>query len=168
MNTPYWVLTVLYWLHMLATVTWLGALTALALLVLPAARRTLEPGAYAALLAAIQRRLDPLGWACLAVLAATGMFQMSASPHYQGFLAITDRWAVAMLLKHLAFLLMIALSAWISWGILPGLRRAALRLSEGKASPQIEALHQQEALLVRLNLLLAVVVLLFTALARAA
>jgi uncharacterized membrane protein len=75
-------LTLAYWLHMLATVTWIGGLAALSLFVLPAARRSLEPESYVVLLADIQRRLDPLAWFSLFILAASGLFQMSSSPNY--------------------------------------------------------------------------------------
>jgi uncharacterized membrane protein len=91
---------------MLATVLWIGGICTLALLVLPAASKTLDAMAYADLLERIQKRLDPLGWLCLVVLAATGLVQMSANPNYQGFIAIQNRWAAAILVKHLLFLVM--------------------------------------------------------------
>lgn len=162
-----WGLTFAYWLHMLATVVWLGGLATLALLVLPAAASSLDPPRYAALLEGIQKRLDPLGWLCLAVLLATGMFQMSASPNYSGFLSITNRWATALLVKHLLIFGMVALSAWMTWGVLPALRRAALQRAMGKPASQTEALQRRELLLLRLNLVLGGLVLMLTAIARA-
>jgi uncharacterized membrane protein len=167
METPTWALTFFYWLHMLATVIWLGGLAAVVILVIPAAQRSLEPAALTALLQAIQRRLDPLGWFCLIVLGATGMFQMSANPNYGGFLAIDNSWAVAILLKHIVFGGMILVSGYLTWGVLPGLARAALRLSQGLDTPQVEKLRRQNAWLLRINLILAVVILALTALARA-
>jgi uncharacterized membrane protein len=152
---------------MLATVIWLGGLATLALLVLPAARSKLDSLSFAALLEGIQKRLDPLGWLCLAVLLATGMFQMSASPNYSGFLSISNRWATAILVKHLVILGMVAISAWMTWGVLPALRRAALQRALGKPAPQTEALQRRELTLLRLNLLLGGLVLLLTAIARA-
>ena len=129
-------LSIAYWLHMLATVVWIGGLAALALFVLPAARAALEPGPYAAFLGALQRRLDSLGWFSLLVLAATGLFQMSASPHYQGFLAIQNLWAGAILIKHLLFFGMAGTSAYLTWGLAPRLRRLALlQAHQAQASP---------------------------------
>lgn len=159
---PLLALSLTYWLHMLATVVWIGGLAALSILVIPTARGALEPGAYSRLLEGIQRRIDPLGWLCLAVLASTGLFQMSANPNYHGFLAINNRWALAILLKHLVFIGMTIASTYLTWGILPDLRRAALRRNEAEA----QHLHQREALLLRLNLFLGVVILALTALAR--
>jgi uncharacterized membrane protein len=164
---PVWAISLAYWLHMLATVAWIGGLVTLSVLVIPAARQALDSQAYADLLGRLRRRLDPLGWSCLLVLAATGMFQMSINPNYHGFLEISNRWALAILLKHLLFLVMTAISAYLTWGVIPRLQRAALLLAHGKDAPQAQDLQQQEALLIRVNLVLGILVLALTALARA-
>jgi len=163
---PDWALSFIYWLHMLATVVWIGSLACLSLLVLPAARKQPQDERYAAFLSDLQRRLDPLGWVCLLVLVATGMFQMSANPSYSGFLAIDNRWAVAIFTKHVVFFGMTGVSAYMTWGLLPRLQRAALRQSRGLDTPDASRLRQQESLLIRLNLVLAMLVLALTAVAR--
>ena len=94
---PQLVLSLMYWLHMIGTVVWIGSLASLALLVLPAARRTLSPAQADTLLAQVQARLLSTGWFSLALLTGTGLFQMSSNPNYQGFLAIANTWAVAIL-----------------------------------------------------------------------
>ncbi|WP_322508659.1 CopD family protein [Anaerolinea sp.] len=162
-------LALTYWLHMLATVLWLGSLSALAVLVLPAARLKLDASAYAALLEDLQERLQPLAWLSLAVLAATGMFQMSAHPRYSGFLAIENAWAVAILIKHLFVGGMVLLSAYNTWGLLPQLRRMAILRVSGKPldDTQLAQIQRRERLLLTLLLISSVLVLAFTALARA-
>lgn len=165
---PYWALSLIYWLHMLATVVWIGSLASLSLLVLPAARKLPQDERYAAFLSSLQRRLDPLGWICLLLLVGTGLFQMSASPNYSGFLSIQNRWAAAILVKHLVFFGMAGVSAYLTWGLLPALARAALRQAHGQEAPEAESLRRRQAALLRLNLALGVLVLALTALARAA
>ena len=167
-TTPYWALSLAFWLHMLATVAWIGGLVAVVILVLPAAKKTLGPGAYANFLEQLQRRLDPLAWLSLAVLLATGLFQMSANPNYAGFLSISNRWAASMLIKHILFVGMIGVSAYLTWGILPALRRIALRQAKGLDAQAAEQLQSRENLLLRINLVLGVLILGLTALARAA
>ncbi len=162
-----WALSLAYWLHMLATVAWIGGLVTLSTLVLPTARQALSAADYVELMSRLRRRLDPLGWLSLIVLAATGMFQMSANPNYQGFLAFDNRWAVAILIKHLLFLVMIGVSAYLTWGLIPRLQRAALLQARNQSAPQAQSWQRQEAILQRINLLLALLVLAFTALARA-
>lgn len=163
---PVWALSLAYWLHMLATILWIGGLSAVVLLVLPAARQGLEVEQYARLLDRIERRLDPLGWLSLAVLLGTGLFQMSANPNYAGFLAINNRWAIAILIKHLVFIGMLAVSAYLTWSLLPALRRAALQRGKAALDGSSEALIRREIWLLRLNFALGVVILGLTALAR--
>jgi uncharacterized membrane protein len=160
----------MYWLHMLATIAWLGGLSALALIVLPAARSSLEPAAYSSMLGRVQSRLQMIGWLSLLILGATGMFQMSANPNYSGFLTIENDWAVAIFIKHIGVILMVAVSAYSTWGLLPALRRLALLRSLGKSGTQEEAarLEKRELLLLRINLAISIFVLAMTAWARAA
>jgi uncharacterized membrane protein len=167
-ETPALFLAVAYWLHMLATVAWLGGLAALALIVIPAAHKSLDADAYGIFLGRVQQRLQQVGWLCLVTLGATGMFQMSASPNYHGLLAITNTWAVAILSKHIAVLLMVVVSAYSTWGLMPAMRRMALLRSAGRAVPQAETsrLASRELLLLRLNLVLSLLVLALTAWAR--
>ncbi|HBX70273.1 MAG TPA: hypothetical protein DEH25_13075 [Chloroflexi bacterium] len=166
MSTPVWALSIAYWMHMLATVLWIGGLAALTLLVLPAARKALDPQAYADFLVALQKRLDPLGWFSVILLLASGMLQMSSNPNYGGFLTIDGVWASAILIKHLLFGLMLVVSSYITWGLLPALRRAALLKSHGKEAADLESLQKREIFLLRLNFFLGVFVLLLTAIAR--
>jgi uncharacterized membrane protein len=165
---PMLALTIAYWLHMMATVIWIGGLASLALIVLPAAQRSLDAGAYSALLARLQLRVQQVGWFCLAVLGVTGMFQMSSHPAYGGFLAISNNWAIAIFVKHVVIGLMVVVSAYVTWGVLPALRRLAMVRSAGRDVPeqQVRRLEQRENRLLRLNLLLSAIVLLLTALAR--
>lgn len=167
---PPLVLTIAYWLHMLATVVWIGGLAAVSLIVLPAARKTLDSPAFSALLSRLQASLQRIGWFSLAVLIVTGMFQMSSNPFYHGFLAISNDWAVAILTKHLVIGLMILTSAYATWGLLPALQRTALLRAAGRVveESKVAALENREVWLLRANLALAVIVLLLTAWARSA
>ena len=166
---PLPMLTAIYWLHMLATVVWVGGQAALALLVLPAARKTLKDADFTAFFAQVNRKLQLVGWISLTILIGTGMFQMSASPSYQGFLSITNTWAVAILSKHLVIALLIGLSAYSTWGLAPALERLSLLRSHGKGSEaEFISFQKREELLVRINLAISIVVLLLTAWARSA
>ena len=164
---PLWALTIAYWLHMLATIVWIGGIATLVLLILPTAKQKLAPLDYASLLASIKHRLDPLAWLSLTVLLGTGMFQMSANPNYGGFLAISNTWSIAILVKHLLFLCVIAVSAYLTWVLIPTQRRLALLRSKGKDTLEAKQIENRETMLQRVNLILGIVILALTALARA-
>ena len=171
MNLSFSGLALSYAVHMVATVLWLGGLATLALWVLPEARK-LDRGAYAGLLSRMQRRLDGIGWFSLVVLTLTGLFQMSASSYYEGFLTIQNTWSAAILVKHVLFGLMIVVSAYLTWGVLPRLQRLALMQSQGVEPPagsgSFDALVTTNTRLLYINLVLALLVLVLTAVARAA
>lgn len=153
---------------MLATVLWLGSLALLSLIVIPAMRRSLDAKNQIKLMAAIQKRIDPLAWFSIALLLVTGMFQMSASPNYDGFLAISGQWATSILLKHIVFAAMIGVSAAQTWWLLPSMQRAMLRQQKNGKLVEVATLQKREALLLNLNFVLAILVLGMTALARVA
>jgi uncharacterized membrane protein len=161
-----WSLSLVYFFHLAATVVWIGGLTSSVLFVLPSARRTLDANAYAVFFDRYRRRLDAAGWLCLLVLLGSGLFQMSAHPQYEGFLAIHNRWAAAIFLKHLAFGGMTAVSALMTWWILPELNRLALRQAQGVSAEGLGKFQQREIWLMRINAILSLIILALTALAR--
>jgi len=165
---PTWAIALVFWLHMLATVTWLGGLTAIAILVLPAAKRVLKPADQLAFIEGIQKRLEPLAWFSLATLIATGLFQLIVNPHYDGFLSTTGQWSLAILTKHIMVILMIVVSAVQTWEVLPAIRRGLIRIEKGQADDsEVERLQKRETLLLRLNIGLSLLILAATAFARA-
>jgi len=168
MQVTAWLLSASYWMHMLATVAWLGGLAAYQVLYLPGILGRPENGPDAAAVEWVHRRMDSLAWLSLAILIGTGLLQMSANPHYQGFLAFSNSWGVAILLKHVVFLGMLAVNAVQSWQILPAMKRQVLRQMKGLEMEEFDRLQRRSARLMRLNLALGVIVLAFTAMARAA
>jgi uncharacterized membrane protein len=164
---PAWALTLVYFLHLSATVAWLGTLVGLSLVVIPAASRVLEARDQVSLLDNIQTRLDSLSWFCLFLLIATGMFQLSASPNYRGLLGVENNWEKAILIKHGLVITLAAASAFMSWGVMPAIRRAKIKHQRTGDEKELASLRKKEKNLLRLNLLLSALVLLATAAARA-
>ncbi|HET6846427.1 MAG TPA: hypothetical protein VFH29_06300, partial [Anaerolineales bacterium] len=126
-TAPYWALALIFWIHMLATATWIGSLIATAVLVVPAAGRALQPADRLSLVEQVRLRLEPITWLSVSTLIVTGLFQMSVNPHYNGFLSTSGQWSLAMLAKHSLVGILIAVSAVHTWDALPGLRRALLQ-----------------------------------------
>ena len=163
---PTWALALVFWLHFLATVTWIGSLVSIFVMVQPAARRALQPVDQLALVEAVQQRLEPIAWFSVSLLIVTGLFQMSVNPHYNGFLSTSGQWSLAILSKHILVAILIAVSATHTWDVLPSIRRALMR-KDKIDTLQLASLQHREALLLRWSLVLAALILLATAFARA-
>jgi uncharacterized membrane protein len=163
---PFWALTLMYWLHMLAAVTWIGSLAAISILALPSARRSLQPLDQIAFVTAIQTRVEGLAWFSVGLLAVTGLFQMSSNPHYDGFLATSNTWSLAMLAKHILTVLMIVFSALQTWDVMPSIRRLLLKREKADLQ-QLAALQRREMRLAWTNLVFGILIFGATAIARA-
>jgi uncharacterized membrane protein len=149
-----------YWLHLLATVVWLGGLAMLVLAAWPVA--TSDDVAGVPTLDALERRFRPWANISLAVLIVTGTIQMGGDSHYEGFLVINTPWSLGLFAKHIMIGAMIAVSAALQWGIHPALERA--RLLAGRDTVKEATLRHRVRLLTMVNLGLGVLVLVFTAL----
>lgn len=164
---PIWILALSYWLHLIATIVWVGGLALMALVVWPGARAALGPGLeLSEFIRRLQKRFNPLAWFSLAVLIVTGLTQMSANKNYDGLLRITNPWTVAILAKHLTVGAMILIGLYMQLGLQPELARLALLESRGRLAPNAEKLRQRELNLTRLNLVCGILVLGLTAIAR--
>lgn len=164
-SPPTWALALTFWLHLLATVAWIGCIISLSILILPAAGKVLRPVDHLALIDAVQKRLEPIAWFCMSLLLLTGLFQMSVNPHYDGFVSVSTQWSVAILVKHLLGILMVVASAIQTWEVIPAIRRTLLKKVVDE--DQVIALQKKETLLIRINFGLSILILLATAFARA-
>jgi putative copper export protein len=163
---PFWILVASYWIHLLATVVWLGGLSLMALVAWPALKQqTLAGNQWASL----QIRFAPWANGSLVLLLITGFVQMTNDEHYSGFLVMDSLWSQAILVKHLAFLGMVLIAAYTQGWLYPAMERTAL-LAENKpalAEAEQTKLARQEMRLLRVNVACAVAVLLCTAVATA-
>lgn len=168
MTPPSWALALTYWLHLLATVTWVGSLAGVAILILPAMKRSLDAEHQLVFIEAMQKRLEPIAWFCMTLLVLTGLFQMSVNPHYDGFISTSTQWSLAILIKHILGIGMVVVSAIQTWEVIPAIRRAIVRSKKSENADEIESLRKREVLLLRMNFGLSLLILLATAFARAA
>lgn len=165
---PVWALALTYWLHLLATVSWIGSLAAISFLVLPAMQRSLNPETQLVFIEAMQKRLEPIAWFSMSLLVLTGLFQMSVDPHYDGFVSVSTQWSLAILTKHVLGIVMVVVSAIQTWEVIPAIRRAIIRAKKSLNAEELEFLRRREILLLRVNFGLSILILLATAFASAA
>ena len=164
---PAWALALTFWLHLLATVTWVGSLAGISFLILPAMQRSLDAETQLVFIEAMQKRLEPIAWFCMSLLLVTGLFQMSVNPHYDGFLSTSTQWSLAILSKHLLGIVMVVVSAIQTWEVIPAIRRAIMKSKKINNTEELDGLRRREILLLRMNFGLSILILLATAFARA-
>lgn len=143
-------LVLLRWLHELATVTWLGGLFTLGVVLFPSARRALGPGPHLRqLMESFQKRLSTLVYISMATLIITGLPLARHNPHFQGLFSLGNTYSITLTIKHVLVLLMVAI----------GLTRSLILVRKGQPGQDKEKL---KAGLLYLNLGLGLIVLLLS------
>src|SRR5574341_1753175 len=109
-----------YFLHLVATIVWIGGMALLVLVIQPLAQREER---FAPLVEAIERRFRPLANLSLLVLLMTGVVQMGDDANYGGMLNFSNGWSRAILFKHIAFIMMLGIVIFLQFGLAPTLER---------------------------------------------
>jgi uncharacterized membrane protein len=97
-----------YWLHAIATVIFIGYYVLLALIFLP----VLSKSGNGPILSEISRRSRSWMYASLIAFTITGIYLTLIDPNYMGLGNFSNAWAIAMLVKHILVIAMIAVGFW--------------------------------------------------------
>ena len=158
---PQSVLVISLFFHILATVVWMGGLLVITLLVIPELHRVLaEAPTFHHILRRLRRRFWPISNLALAVLIITGLFQMTADPHYDGLLNFDNDWSRTLLLKHGLIILMASMGLILQFVMAPRLERMSLLMERGKGdAAEWRRLRRREKTLSALMMALALMIL---------
>lgn len=142
------VFAIVTFLHDLFTVIWIGGLVVLGGVVMPAAREVLGLGPQTRrLMTAIQKRLGVLVYISIVGLLVTGVLLSRRAAAFEGMFRFGNPYSLALGIKHLLTLLMIAVTL---------LRSVVLRRATGPA------LERLKGALLFLNMALGILVLLLS------
>ncbi len=158
-----WALALAYAVHLLTTVMWLGLVLSLFDLERTLPRQVDAPQSW---LRGYRTYLR-VAWMALALLWATGMFQMTQHPLYQGTLNFGTPWAKGLLLKHLVVLGWMGYLAYVHLAQMPRWERAALRAQQMAEPAAWEQAQHALRRSFRVQQVLALLVLVITAWLRA-
>jgi uncharacterized membrane protein len=156
-------LGLLNWCHLLATVTWIGAIVTFALAVTPSAKEALPPPMIGKLFGSIMKRFRPLVYLSIVTFLFSGMAMTLLDEDYFGFLDLSTPWAVVMLIKHAIVGIFILLAIYNFEVFAPKVSRVAAK----GPSPELERLQKFQERFAKVGLLVAIVILLLTGIATA-
>jgi uncharacterized membrane protein len=152
-------MTVVRFLHDLATAVWIGGLIAMGLAVLPALKKKLGVGPQTRQLSqAVQGRLRALTLSSIAVLLITGVLMSRRNPQFHGLLSWDNPYSAVLSLKHLLVIGMVLVTA---------IRGLSMRRALSAAAPPAAGPSKKErasAALLLANVFLGIGVILLSAL----
>lgn len=157
---PITLLAIANWLHLLATVVWIGGMVVQKLIVVPAVRK-LPAETQRPVLRAIEQRAATFTYGAIGVFLITGLTMMSQNANYAGALVFDSLWTRIILIKHAVIAALVISTAYVNTTV-----NRRLAASEGDEAAYARWAERQQDL-ADVNVLLGVVVLGLTAIATA-
>jgi len=153
--------SVINFLHLFATVAWLGAMTTNAFILLPSMRDTLEAPVAGKLIGAVMKRFRVLVYTSIGVLIVTGIGMIVTGIGKTSsikFMQFTNLWSTISYIKHIVMIIVTILVIYS----LEGLSKKVSKLSAKGPSPELVGLQKKQKVFSYLGLVLVLIILLLT------
>ena len=151
--------SVINWLHLIATVTWIGGIFLNILAIFPAAMGSMDRPTMGRFLNAYTKRFQVISYVSIGILVITGAIMMLFSPNFEGVFGFSSLWSKFLLLKHIFVGALIVWGIYISKVLNPKMERAA---AQGNL-PEVAKLQKLLPILGITGFGIGLLVLLFTA-----
>jgi uncharacterized membrane protein len=143
-----------YWLHLGAATFWVGGIAFILLIALPSSKKALGSDA-GRIMGEIAGRFGPLANWCILMLIATGVAMTGLSSWYGGVIPPNDSWSLVLLAK------LVLVSVMVAIHFFRGLVLSRM-ITQADADSRKPALQKLSLNLVKVNLALGAVILLFS------
>ena len=148
-------LAIVTWLHLIATVLWIGGIAFILFIAMPSAKQIMGPEA-GKLMGVISKRFTLLANYSIALLVLTGAAMAVLNNRFSSTAILENNWIAILVAKHVLVFTMIAIHFYRGWILAPKIMRT--KSEPGKISMQSRSLN-----LVKVNLALGLIVLLLSA-----
>lgn len=152
------VLSAMNWLHLLATVVWIGGMSTNLLVLFPSMKQGLEPPAIGRLMGIVMKRLRSLVYASIVILAVSGIVMNLLNEHYLGLFQFGNLWSMLTLIKHIFTLALVVLAVYAFERLGPKVAKAVA----GGPSPELGRFQKKQMTLAVTGFALGLLILLLT------
>jgi len=151
--------TILDFLHLMATIAWIGGMFINMLVVIPTVQKVLDPPIAGKFMSALFKRIRIVVYTSLVVLFVTGIPMKIASEYYVSIINFDNNWEIVGFIKHV-FVGLLALMAIYSFEFLSP--RIA-KLAKDGSSTILEGLKKRQMLLGAIAFLFGIIVIFLSA-----
>ena len=155
------VMSIIDWVHLFATVAWIGGMTTNTLILLPSIKETLEPATAGRFLAAVMKRFRLLVYGSIILLLFSGAVVTGVHGNYLELLQTGDSWAQVILIKHVLVAALIVLAVYAFELLAPKVAKMGAR----GPSPELVRLQKLQLRLATSGLVIGLIILLLVAIA---
>lgn len=148
------ILIACYWLHLIATVVWIGGITFILFIAIPSAKHVLG-GEAGKLMGEISKRFTPLANYSILFLIITGIALTGLNKQFSGIGVFENKWTLILAIKHIIVLGMVVIHFYRGLALNPKIAKT------GSAAEKTN-LQKLSLNLVKVNFCLGIMVLLLS------
>jgi uncharacterized membrane protein len=153
------VLSILNFLHLLATVTWIGGMAANILVILPSTREVLEPAVIGRFIGAVMKRFRRIVYGSVITLLLCGVPLTLLNENFVGLGQFDNAWSQVILIKHLFVTALVLLAVYSFEVLAPKVAELAAK----GPSPELLKAQKLQLRLTSTGFALGLIILLLTA-----
>jgi uncharacterized membrane protein len=157
------VLSIVNWLHLMATVTWIGGIATNILVILPSTREVLEQPLAGKLMGSVMKRFRIIVYISIVVLVISGILMNLFNKSYLGVTQLGNLWTQVILVKHIFVVALIVLAVYAFEVLAPKVSRLAVK----GPSQELVRLQKLQLNLALLGFALGIIILFLTGIATA-
>ncbi|HLA50714.1 MAG TPA: DUF4149 domain-containing protein [Thermodesulfobacteriota bacterium] len=148
------ILAASYWLHLIATVVWIGGITFILFIAIPSAKHVLG-GDAGKLMGEISKRFTPLANYSILFLVITGIALTGLNKQFSGIGVFENKWTLILAIKHIIVLSMVVIHFYRGLALNPKIART-------ESAAEKTNLQKLSLNLVKVNFCLGIMVLLLS------
>ena len=148
------ILAVSYWLHLTATVVWIGGIAFILFIAIPSAKQVLGADA-GKLMGEISKRFTPIANYSIIFIVVTGAALTGFNKQFSGIGNFGNSWSLTLIMKHVLVFVMVAVHFYRGLILAP-------RIVKTEAASEKTSLQKLSLNLVKVNFCLGVMVLLLS------
>lgn len=149
----------LKWIHLMATVAWIGGMFTNFFIYIPAIGKTLEPAEAGKLTGIVMKRFRVMVYLAMAVFLITGIIMGSLHLNSDPVFSSKNQMVALLIFKVPLYIIMVLLAIFSFERMAPRLARIA---ADGP-SPQLRKAHKSQKILALTSLLLGMIILAISA-----
>ena len=154
--------TLIDWLHIMATILWIGGMFTNMVILRPVMMKTLSPADAGKFMGAFMKRFKAVVYGSIVVLGITGIPLKIINENYVSIINFENNWEIVSFVKHVCYGILVILAVYSFEVLAPKMAR----LAANGPSPAMQALQKRQMMAGALALLSALIILVLSSLMR--
>lgn len=154
--------TLIDWMHIMATVVWIGGMITNLFVIRPVLASTLTPPDAGKFMGALMKRFRIIVYTSIVILGVTGIPLKIINENYISIINFENNWEIVSFVKHLCYGVLVMVAVYSFEILSPKVAKVA---AQGP-SPALQALQKKQMALGGLAFLAAMVILVLSSLMR--